>query len=166
MTTRQKTLMEVITGVSLVGFGAGVWVVADDFFTPVQADPLGPAFWPKTLACAIALLSAVDAGRALLQRLQTKAARESPQAAEASLAEEPVSVWRLGGVLALIVLYVGVLEVLGYFLATPLFVLGVLRTLGLRSWKDLLLPTIALPLIWGGLFVALGVPLPQGLLAF
>lgn len=166
MTTRQKTLIEVITGLSLAGFAAVVWKIAEGFFAPVQADPLGPSFWPKILAWGMALLSLANVAHVLLRRLRAKEPEDSPPSEDTASDAALFSAWRFGGILALVLLYDRALPVLGYVLATPPFILAVLLVLGIRGWKDLVVPTVGLPLVWAVLFqVVLGVPLPEGVLA-
>lgn len=77
--------------------------------------------------------------------------------------EGDFSSFRFCSVLVLLTLYFWGIQTLGYYLATPLFVFGLLLVLGVRSYRGLLVPTLSLVVIWSILFhYVLGVPLPPG----
>ena len=99
-----------------------------------------------------------------LRRPQPGREDEAPPAEAGG--EEAFSLYRFVGVVGLLLFCVLTLQTLGYFITTPLFILGLLLLLGVRSWRALLICTIVRPLVWAALFqAALGVPLPEGLLA-
>ena len=63
------------------------------------------------------------------------------------------------------ILYVGLVSLIGYFAATPVFMVALTRALGYRKVKTVILICVVLELvIYFAFKVALGVPIPGGLL--
>jgi hypothetical protein len=87
---------------------------------------LGPSFWPRVVLAGLALACAG-------QLLVAGGRRPAVQGAE-SLAPPAVAVWRLAAAGGLLLLYVGLIPVLGFPLATAGFVVGFMRLGGARSW--------------------------------
>jgi hypothetical protein len=116
------------------------------------------------LACGIMLFSVLLALQALLRLIQPE--QNAEHAAGETETEEVFSPYRFGGVILLLIFCILTLQTLGYFITTPIFILSLLLLLGVRSKRVILICTIGLPLVWAALFqLALGVPLPEGLLS-
>jgi hypothetical protein len=129
---------------------------------PIVVDPIGPVFWPRLLAITAILLAIIYAAGVGL-RVTRNGIPDAPAPSEEE--DKPINYRYLAGTLVLIGVYLAGLEVVGYYLSTPIFVLCLLLLLGVRSWIGLLAPTIGLVLAWGLLFqIGLGVPLPKGLI--
>lgn len=63
------------------------------------------------------------------------------------------------------VAYIGLVTITGYFIATPLFLIGLTRALGYKNIKAVLATCIVLDLVVYLAFkVALGVPVPGGII--
>lgn len=63
------------------------------------------------------------------------------------------------------VLYVGLVSVVGYFIATPIFIVSLSNFLGFKNIKATIITCIVLELvIYLAFKVALGVPVPSGIL--
>jgi hypothetical protein len=154
----------------MLTFGIVIFFVADSISPPVVVDPVGPSAWPKILAAAICILAIVQVALVLFKTSRGSASEplrdtQVPVQEVETEGEPRLSMWALGGLVVLASLYVALLDLLGYYVATPLFVLGLLLTLGVRSWTGLLVPTIGLAAVWGAAFQwGLGVPLPMGVL--
>lgn len=159
-----RKIVDISTALLAFVFGIWVWMEARDYEAPLQVDPLGPGFWPQMLACGIMLFSFFLVLNALFRRSQPE--QEAEPSPEDAATEEAFSPYRFGGVVLLLLFCVLTLQTLGYFITTPLFILGLLLLLGVRSRRAILICTIGLPLVWGALFqMALGVHLPEGLLS-
>ena len=160
---------ELIVSVLLIAFGAWIWFAAGRIHAPVVVDPLGPTFWPKILGAAIAVLATVETLRVLLKHSRSGIVAAAPAAEEGEddSGEGPFAPVRFFGTLVFLGLYLYGLKKLGYFVSTPLFVVGVLVTLGLRAWTNLIISAVTLALAWWLIFdLGLGVPLPKGILPF
>lgn len=155
--------VRVIVSIAMVALGLAIWFASQDFFAPIQVDPLGPSFWPGFLGLAVAFFSAFDAVLGTLKLLRGKRAQASPIGEGDAPGDGSRLTVRLGAVLLLLALYIGLLQFVGYLLATPVFIGAVLATLGIRSWVGLIAPSVGLTLVWAALFeFGLGVPLPAG----
>jgi hypothetical protein len=166
----------------LVGCALG-WLGTDTFEAALLVDPLGPAYYPRFVLLCIAALSVVLLV-ASIRGLRRKAADEEPAPQEplpASLAAidgvgtqavaedvetlPPVYYPRLLSVLALSLGYALLLEGIGYFLSTVLYVIALLVMVRVRNPLRIAGCALGLPLVFQSLFQKLlGIPLPGGLL--
>ena len=89
------------------------------------SDRLGPAFFPRLLALALAVLAVTLIVRAL-------AGRSDPSRPPA------IRLGAFAGVLVLLVAYALLMPRVGFVLATPVLLGPVIWLLGLRSWASLL----------------------------
>ena len=72
---------------------------------------------------------------------------------------------RVAGMVGLLVLYIALMPTLGFLLATTLFALPLVRTLGTWSWPTTIATTLAIAVSSHVVFKHwLGMPLPWGLL--
>ena len=164
MVDSRKTT-DVVISILLILVAAWIWHIADNFPTGTVVDPMGPAFWPKLLAYGIGFFSLALLIVTLVRRPRSAVAEPAKRvdAADESVEEEEFSPFRFFGVMVLLALYLVMLQTLGYFLGTPLLVLGVLLILGVRNPRRILLSVFGIPLLWGVVFgYALNVPLPEG----
>ncbi len=110
------------------------------------------ANYPRAIAAMVILLTTI----LVLKELRGKAT--------ASKQEDTVTK-KLYISSILSVLYVGLVAVAGYFIATPIFVISMTQLLGFKKLKATIITCIVLELIVYLAFkVALGVPVPSGML--
>ncbi len=130
------------------GFEASLQIVRG-----FASDRLGPTFFPRVLAVALAVLAG-----ALIVRSVSR--RSDPDALP------PMRAGAFFTLLAISFAYVLLLPTLGFLIATPVLLGAVIRLMGLRAWGPLigtaLGTTVALYLVFGR---ALHVLLPLGPLA-
>jgi putative tricarboxylic transport membrane protein len=140
----------------LVGLGLGVLALAFQLPQATAADPVGPRGFPALLglvmlACGVAL-------GVLPQRAPTADAPEGVAEARGALAPRP-----LFGAIGLTAAYLAVLEPVGYLLATPPYLAGLLLVQGRVAPRPFVLTVLGIPLVLYALFaVAMRVPLPPG----
>jgi putative tricarboxylic transport membrane protein len=145
-----------VIGAFLVLGGLGVMAWAWQLPAGTPQDPVGPRGFPALLGLGLAVCGLV--------LLVARARPEAPPVAAGEGGGPAVAARLVGGV-ALVGLYVWVLEPLGYLVATPLFLavaLGLQGGVPLRAllWTSLGLPA-ALYLFFAGI---MKIPLPLGLL--
>jgi len=112
-------------GLGLLAFALVYYQQSFSIVRGFASDRLGPAFFPRMLALALAALSLALIGRAL-------AGRSDPS--------RPPEM-RLGvfaAVMGLLVVYAAVMPVVGFLIATPVLLAAVIRLLGLRQWAAVL----------------------------
>lgn len=161
--SRRRT--DLIISLLLMAFAVWTWYEAYSFPRGTVVDPMGPAFWPQLLAEGIGLFSLALLVVALWPKKEAGPGikPKETEASDEGVDEEVFSRFRFWGVIGVLAIYLVLLQSLGYFLGTPLMVLGVLLILGVRDLRPLLLSVLGLPLLWGIVFgYALGVPLPEG----
>jgi len=133
---------------------------------PVLAvgDPLGPRAFPSVITAGMAI-------SAVLLALEIWRARRAAAPAQAEPSGQPPlgrrGVVSLGTVVLCFVLYVLLVEPLGFVLASGLFLMASCTTLNRRIWRTNLTVAIGVPLaLYLLLAKLLMVPLPAGLLPF
>jgi putative tricarboxylic transport membrane protein len=116
------------------------------------SDRLGPAFFPRMLALALAAL-------ALTLIIRAVAGRSDPSRPPA------IRAGTLAIVLVVLVLYAFVLPYLGFLIATPLMLGAVIWFLGLRAWSSLAATAVGVTVVLWLVFARLlHVLLPAGFL--
>jgi putative tricarboxylic transport membrane protein len=108
-------------GLGLLGFALVYYQQSFSIIRGFASDRLGPAFFPRMLAFALAALSLVLILRAL-------AGRSDPSRPP----EMRVGVF--AAVIALLLVYAAVMPFAGFLLATPVLLAAVIWLLGLRHW--------------------------------
>jgi putative tricarboxylic transport membrane protein len=140
----------------LVALGLGVLVLAFRLPAATAADPVGPRGFPAllglvVLACGVALGAAPRAGA-------PDGVTEEDAEGRGRLAPRP-----LLGAIALTAAYLAVLEPVGYLLATPPYLAGLLWVQGRVAPRAFVLTVLGIPAVLYALFaVAMRVPLPTG----
>ena len=147
---------------------AGVLFFASDrlSYTP-RAGQLGPDIWPKlaigllAAVCAVEIIRALAGGRAapaLADRLETAAEDGRPQGAHPQL---------LGAGIALVIAYAILVPVLGFLLATLLFMAAFMYVGRYRHHLVIWTVSVAATLAIGLLFIRFAyVSLPRGVPPF
>jgi hypothetical protein len=122
-------------------------------FPKTRINDVGPEFWPQILLGGLIILSV-----ALLVDISSR--RRALAACEAEEYPFPRRFWYT---LALAVAYTLVMPYLGFTISTLLFSLVIMRVLGFRSPKNLLITTAGTTLLFVVLFPKiLTVPMPRG----
>jgi len=146
---------------SNIAIAAVLLALAGYIFLAASALPFGTprvpqtAFFPKTLAVLLAILSLVLLVQALAG---TETARSSERIDTAGW-------FRIGATLATMAGFALVLEPLGYLVTAFLLMVLLLRAIEAQSWRKIIGVALATSLISYALFAwLLGVPLPPGVL--
>jgi putative tricarboxylic transport membrane protein len=144
-----------------IAVAAILLALAGYIFLAASALPFGTArvpqtaFFPKTLAVLLAILSLVVLAQALAGKRATFDADKIGSAG-----------WfRIGASLATLIGFALVLQPLGFLLSTFLLMVCLLRAIDAQSWGKVIAVALATSLLTYGLFAwLLGVPLPAGVL--
>ncbi len=139
-------------GLGLLAFALVYFQQSFTIMRGFAADRLGPAFFPRLLALALAALALTLVVRAVAGR------------SDASRLPE-IRAGRLAAVLVVLVLYAVVLPYFGFLIATPLMLGAVIWLLGLRAWLSLAVTAAGVTVVLWLVFARLlHVLLPTGLL--
>ena len=140
--------VDIVSAVILLALSVYVIVTAGSF--PSDTRTLGPGFFPTLTAG----LLAVFAGWQLIAALLRKKDGDSPAKPKHSLL----------AILAITALYIAVLPLLGFVIATPLFLIAcglVISETGRQRWKTLVLSSVVTTgMLYTVFSVLLNVPLP------
>lgn len=131
----------------------GIVVVVDNYRIGAGWAHDGPqaGYFPLRIGLLIALASIVVIVRALRSRADT------------SLFVEWVKLIPVSKVLFPLVIYVGVMQYLGLYVASTLFVASLMRWLGRYSWIKCIVVSVAMSAVIFYLFeIQFSVPLPKG----
>ena len=141
---------------------AGVVIARASAVLPaIPAQAYGPGFFPMWVGIALAVCGVLMAGRAWLGAAGPLA---SPEPSSPPLGLGPS--WR--GVLAIAWLVLGLgavalwLEVVGFLLCMPVFMLGYLWLVGEPARRSVLTTAVAMALVYWSFVRLLKVPLPLG----
>ncbi|MCC8191344.1 MAG: tripartite tricarboxylate transporter TctB family protein [Planctomycetes bacterium] len=148
-----RCLYETLFAVACIGLGAVFWATTGELIPSA-------ALFPKMVVGAVVFFSCWMLVLAYRNR--------RPEAAEAAEAEPPAGhrfhTGRLIGFFLLCVLYVGSIDVLGYFLATPLFIVLSYRFLRSVRLSTAIVAASVFTAVVYILFVRfLHIPLPPGI---
>lgn len=146
-----------IWGLLLLAAGVAVLVAATAIRSPEGWAATGPRFVPLIAGVALVVLSVLFLARTFVRPDVELAERAAREARDTDLATP-------AGVVGALIVYLLLLEPLGYVLATTVFFPGVARLLGSRSPVRDVLIGLGLGLVVFVLFTEfLGVDLPAGL---
>ena len=144
-----------------IAVAAILLALAGYIFLAASALPFGTArvpqtaFFPKTLAVLLAILSLVVLAQALAGK---KAPSDAHKIGSAGW-------FRIVASLATLIGFALVLQPLGFLLSTFLLMVCLLRAIEAQSWGKVIAVALATSLLTYGLFAwLLGVPLPAGVL--
>lgn len=116
-----------------------------------------PFLYPQLLLALVALLFVA------LSALPRRALTTVVVAVGGGPGERRLALARVAGTIALTVAYVALWDVVGFFVATPLYGAAAVALLGERHWTVVAaLPLALTALIWAVFFEGLGVPVPLG----
>jgi putative tricarboxylic transport membrane protein len=147
----------IIAAIIGMGFSVGVFIITLGF-KKFKNVPVGPEFFPRWLAiglfaCSVALI---------IQALRVKPAEDRP-APTLSLRDR--GILRLLAGVAIIVVYAISWNFLGFIIATPLAVFGLIFLLGLRRYPVMIVFSVsAMTVIFCAFRYLLGIDMPMGFL--
>jgi putative tricarboxylic transport membrane protein len=119
---------------------------------------LGPGFWPKFILICLMILSALIAVDAFRARKKSAGEKSS------EVAKSEGSRIRFFSALILIIAYFFLLNIVGFVLLTPFFLIAFMVLLGEKSWPWMIALSIGMTVIILLAFTqAMYVPLPRGI---
>ena len=167
----------------LVACGLG-WLATNTLPSGLRVDPLGPAYFPRFVLLGLAVLATALLVASVLELRRgspvLEPASPDPRPAQAvtagidetptvedEAALPPVSYPRMIAVFGLSLAYVLLLERLGYFISTLVYVVALLLLLRVRNPLTIAGCALGIPLVLDALFGRLlGIPLPGGVLDY
>lgn len=145
-------VLSLILIVIAVGYLMMAYRLPEYMFVPVDSDLV-----PKLLGYALLILSIIFFFSKDTDTEEQKAKRAIPKD----------DLFMLLGIFAMILVYITVLEVIGYVILTALFIIASSRFLGYKNWKVLLPTAILFAVISYSVFnYGLAIRLPAGILPF
>lgn len=146
-------------GSATLALSAGYYWMARSIPPSQLADTIGPQGLPKTYAILLAALSLVLVGRSLAPRERDDPTRESAVAPR-----QPRALWRVGGMLAIGIVYVLAAPWLGYLLSIAALILTTTYYQGGAINRQVALVAVAGAIFFWVLFVLImRIPQPAGL---
>lgn len=149
---------------------AGAWALSGLFYTTSLNMPPAAYHMPQILAVFVSVLAVMMVADVFLfkRRNQNEEATDpivDPTAPYIGGFFDGVNVIRTGAFMCMVVLYILLLESVGYFIMTPLFLVGALSLLrASRPWIIVAISVVA-PMIVYSIFVTfLDLPMPMGLM--
>lgn len=147
-----------IVGVVSVLLGIFVIIYSATFHETTSMDPAGPGAVPIILAWCILIIGVIHIGGAYF----APRVKEDKKAKWAKEFEEAKPILRIT---LICIIYIFIIEYVGYLIATPLLIIGIMYSIKVRNIKNLLLTsvitTVVLFLIFG---IVLKVRFPMGFL--
>jgi hypothetical protein len=128
----------------------------------MMRDPVGPkaAFY---VCGAVLAIGGVMVILGHLRRWSQQAHHMVRNEGSADEIEYPASALRAWGLVAIVAIYAGLFEVLGYLIATPAFLMAALAVMGKRNWVGIVLVAVIFSVASYLVFAqALGVRIPVG----
>lgn len=147
---------DVWVGIVSVLLGIFVLILSAAFHEDTALDIAGPGGLPTILAWSILAIGVIHIVGAYY-------APKSKEDSKAKLAKEFEAAKPILRIALVCVLYILLLEYIGYLIATPLLMMGIMWTINVRDKKSLLLTSVVTTIILYLIFnVALKVKLPMG----
>ncbi len=147
----------------------GAWALSGLFYKTSLTMPPAAYHMPQILAAFVSFLAVLMVADVFLFKRRNK----NEKAVDISADTAPyiggffdgMNVPRTGTFMAMVVLYIMLLESVGYFIMTPLFLIGSLSLLrASRAWIIVTISVVA-PMIVYSIFVTfLDLPMPMGLM--
>ena len=104
---------------------------------------LGPDFWPKAVLALLMAVCAIEIVRQALAAPEGGAADAAPDPKARHDDEGPRYPWLLAAGIALTVLYVPGMDILGFFIATVLYLAGFMVVGRYRRWRVIGITSVA-----------------------
>lgn len=146
------------------------WVLSGLFYTTSLTMPPAANHMPRILAIVVSVLAAMMVADVFLFKRRNQNAEAVETSADSTAPYiggffDGVNIVRTGALMAMIVIYIFLLESVGYFIMTPLFLVSALSLLrACRLWIILTISLVA-PMVVYLIFVTfLDLPMPMGLM--
>jgi putative tricarboxylic transport membrane protein len=150
------------------------WALSGLFYTSSLTMPPAAYHMPQILAVLVSVLAVMMVVDVFLYKRRKQSEEATDEATDATADNtapyiggffDGMNVPRTAAFMAMVVLYILLLESVGYFIMTPLFLVGTLSLLrGTRPWIIIVISVVA-PMIVYFIFVTfLDLPMPMGLM--
>jgi hypothetical protein len=142
---------------------AGMWIYSYSFDRELSTYALGPVAWPRAVILLIAVVAIVSflSDWRITKNQPVVGLDDEPLVTEQRM--DGAARLRLACAILLPLVYVWLLPRAGYFAATPFFIAGYMRVLGMESWRVIFTTTIVAYSLLLLLFSKLlYIPLPTG----
>ncbi len=116
-----------------------LWQQTEHFSQPMGEFLFGADGWPKVVLLLLLLGASAQTASDLIKQSAANTKREDTATPSSS---KSMSWYQVAAVFCLPLVYVFLMRRLGFFLATPLFVLAYLWTLEVRRWQSLAAVTL------------------------
>lgn len=147
---------DVLVGIVSVLLGIFVLVLSSQFHETTALDPTGPGGVPTILAWCILIIGIIH----IVGAYSAPKLNEDKKSRFAKEFEAAKPILRIALVC---VLYIILLDYIGYLIATPLLMIGIMWTINARDIKSLLLTSVVTTIVLFLIFsIALKVKLPMG----
>lgn len=149
---------------------AGAWALSGLFYATSLTMPPAAYHMPQILAVFVSVLAVLMVADVFLfkRRNQNADAVDSvadPTAPYIGGFFDGVNVLRTGTFIAMVILYILLLESVGYFIMTPLFLIGSLSLLrASRLWIMVAISVVAPMIVYSIFVIFLDLPMPMGLM--
>lgn len=152
---------DLISSILLLGIAGAYYYASTDIPTSALDDEIGPRGLPAVLSIMLAVLALAIGARSFVSAPAAVKAPQPPDAPKEAEAPWP----RALGILAIGMLYVPVVDVLGYFVTVFLLLAGIALYEGLKpSWRLFAISFAGAALFWLLFAYVLGIRQPAGLL--
>jgi putative tricarboxylic transport membrane protein len=152
---------DLISSALLLGIAGAYYYASTDIPTSALDDEIGPHGLPIALSILLAIVAVAIAARSVVSARAVSKAAAAPEPAKESEAPWP----RALGLLAIGILYVPVVDILGYFLTIFLLLAGIALYEGLKpSWRLFAVSLGGAAFFWLLFAYGLGIRQPAGLL--
>jgi putative tricarboxylic transport membrane protein len=152
---------DLISSVLLLGIAGAYYYASTDIPASALDDEIGPHGLPTVLAMVLAIVAVAIAARSIVSARTVSNIAAAPEPAKESEAPWP----RALGLLGIGILYVPVVDVLGYFVTIFLLLAGIAMYEGLKpSWRVVAVSLGGAAFFWLLFAYGLGIRQPAGLL--
>ena len=148
----------------------GTWALSGLFYTTSLTMAPAAYHMPRILIVLVSILGVLMVADVFLFKHRNQNAEAVDAAADAKAPYirgffDGINVLRAGAFMAMVVLYILLLESVGYFIMTPLFLIGALSLLqASRPWIMVAISVVAPVFIYLIFVTFLDLPMPMGLM--
>jgi putative tricarboxylic transport membrane protein len=148
----------------------GAWALSGLFYTTSLTMAPAAYHMPRILAVFVSILAVLMVADVFLFKRRNQNVEAVDAAADVKAPYirgffDDVNVPRAGAFMAMVVLYIGLLESVGYFIMTPLFLIGTLSLLrASRPWIIVAISVVAPVFVYLIFVTFLDLPMPMGLM--
>lgn len=145
----------IVTGFIFLAISIAGYIIGSGFKSALTTDPLGPAFWPKTVSAAMGVFSII----LILQGVFTKKENEGPPPFDF----KSEGFWRMIKLAAVLIAFLLITYYVGIYIGLVFMIPTTMFLLGERNKKLMVIFTVAAVIFFYIVFKRLlMVPLPEG----